>query len=130
MRLSQFDLTEEPIQAPQHLYQWTVMVTAKVAGRLPPKAVDDIRVYFPLLNCTVANVRSVQMRGTGDCGQVITFTVDLGLFAENELMSLFQIKSATCIDAVGYDTTLNLIDPDITVLPQAGEQTNLLNFSS
>ncbi|GGF75372.1 hypothetical protein GCM10011332_31690 [Terasakiella brassicae] len=127
MRLSQFDLTEEPSQAPQRLYQWAITVTAKVAGRLSPKDVDDIRVYFPLLNCTVANVRSVQMRGTGDCGQVIAFTVDLALFAENERMSLVQIDGATCIDVVGYDTTLNLIDPQIRVSPQ---QTNLLNSSS
>ncbi len=121
MRLNQFDQPRPPSLTSQHLYQWTVMVTTKVAGRLSPKDVDDIRVYFPLLNCTVANVRSVQMRGTGDCGQEIAFTVDLALFAESEEMSLFQIKSATCIDVVGYDTTLNLIDPDITVLPHAGE---------
>jgi len=127
MRLNQFDQPRPLNLTSQRLYQWTVMVTAKVAGRLSPKDVDDIRVYFPLLNCTVANVRSVQMRGTGDCGQEIAFTVDLALFAENERMSLVQIDGATCIDVVGYDTTLNLIDPQITVLPQ---QTNLLKFAS
>lgn len=127
MRLSQFDQPRPPSLTSQRLYQWTISVVAKVAGRLSPRDVDNLRVYFPLLNCTVANVRSVQMRGTGDCGQVIAFTVDLALFAESEEMSLFQIKSATCIDVVGYDTTLNLIDPEITILPQ---QTNLLNSSS
>jgi hypothetical protein len=42
MRLSQFDLSTEPSQAPQRLYQWAITVMAKVAGRLSPKDVDDI----------------------------------------------------------------------------------------
>ncbi len=127
MRLNQFDQPRPLNLTSERLYQWTISVVAKVAGRLSPRDVDTLRVFFPLLNCSVANVRKVQMQGTGDCGQVIAFTVDLGLFAENERMSLIQIDGATCIDVVGYDTTLNLIDPQITVLPQ---QTNLLNFSS
>lgn len=129
MRLSQFDLSAESIRVSQRLFQWTIRVSAKVAGRLSPRDADSLRVFFPLLNCTVANVREVQMRGTGDCGQEISFMVDLALFAENERLSLVQIDGATCLDVVGNDTTLNLIEPQLTVLPHTGDQTDLLSFS-
>ena len=130
MRLSQFDLSAEPQYVSQGLYQWTVRVAAKVAGRLLSCDVDSLRVFSPLLNCTVANVREVQMQGTGDGGQEITFIVDLGIFAETERLSLVQIEGATCVDVMGYYTTLNLIDPIITILPYSGDQPNLLSLTT
>lgn len=129
MRLSQFDFSAESIRVSQRLYEWTVRVTAKVAGRLSPSDADNLRVFFPLLNCSVANVREVEMRGTDDCGQEISFIVDLALFAVNEPLSMVQIDGATCVDVVGNDTTLNFIEPQITVLPQTIDQPNLLSFS-
>ncbi|WP_028880882.1 hypothetical protein [Terasakiella pusilla] len=122
MRFDDFNTdTETSRQKP---FCWTITVQAKAMSRLSPFHLDKVTVSFPILNAAIANLRNLTLQGTDDCGQLICFTIDVALFADNEGQAMKLVQDPTLVDIVHEDGQLNLIEPEVTiggesVLPEA-----------
>jgi len=114
MRLQDFQNEYLPTQK-QQLFCWTITVRAKAMSKLSPLHMDKITVAFPILNATSANLRNIQLKGTGDCGQLICFTIDIAVFADNEGQAMKFILDPTLVDVIHEDGQLNLIEPEVTI---------------
>ncbi|GGF75520.1 hypothetical protein GCM10011332_31900 [Terasakiella brassicae] len=114
MRLQDFDNEYEP-KPKQRLFCWTINIRAKAMSRLSPFNMNDITVAFPILNATTANLRNIQMKGTGDCGQLIAFTIDIAVFATSEAESMRIVLEPTLLDVTHKDGQLTLIEPEVTI---------------
>jgi hypothetical protein len=116
VRLDDFNAdTETSRQKP---FWWTVTVRAKAMSRISPFHLDKVTVSFPVMNVATANLRNLQLQGMGDCGQLICFTIDIAVFADNEGQAMQSIMDPTLVDIIHEDGQLNLIDPEISI---AGE---------
>lgn len=104
--------TETPRQTP---FWWTITVRAKTMSRLSPFHLDKVTVSFPVMNAATANIRNLQLQGTDDCGQLICFTIDIAIFADNEGQAMKSVMDPTLVDVIHVDGQLNLIDPVVTI---------------
>ncbi|WP_028880874.1 hypothetical protein [Terasakiella pusilla] len=115
MRYNEFQI-EEAKSAYQKLFFWSISVQAKTMSRITPFHLEELSVSFPILNAITANVRQIQLQGTGDCGQLISFLVDVALFAANQTESMDFVLNPTVLSLGHEDAELTLIDPEISVV--------------
>ncbi|WP_417822461.1 hypothetical protein [Terasakiella sp.] len=112
---------EQPTPPLEQVYQFSIVILARSATRLSPFRMDKVEVHFPCLNAIVGNVRQLMLKGLGDTSQLLHVVVDVAIFHTDEMQAMNEILSAPTVDIIGVDGTLNLAEPQISLVGNGGE---------